>query len=146
MKDITLDYAALNLRRQTLVRQLFGLVQFRRGSLTEQFLRGKRQDGTVVRRGPYPLLTRKEGGKTASFRLSDPELVRLYRQQIQTMRQFESVVAQLVQVGERLGDLVVAELVRKRPEVAVEQIAGAHRLGPGPPKQQKRQGNQALPF
>jgi hypothetical protein len=130
MEDNALDYAALNLRRQTLVRQLLGLAQFRRGSLTEQFLRGKRQDGTVVKRGPYPLLTRKEGGKTVSLRLNDPELVRLYRQQIQTMRQFESVMAQLVQLGERLGDLAVAELVRKKAGSGI----GTNRRGalPGP--------------
>ena len=35
--------------------------ELRRGSLTEQFLMVKRKDGSRVKRGPYPLLTRKHG-------------------------------------------------------------------------------------
>jgi hypothetical protein len=90
------------------------LRELRRGSLTEQFLTVKHADGSKVRRGPYPLFTRKEAQKTVSMRLTDPELVRCYRQQIQAMRQFESVVDQLVRVGEQLGDLAVAEVVQKK--------------------------------
>jgi hypothetical protein len=97
-----------------LLRQLSDLRELRRGSLTEQFLTVKHVDGSKVRRGPYPLLTRKEAKKTVSLRLKDPALVPLYRQQIQAMRQFESVVDQLVRVGEQLGDLAVAEVVQKK--------------------------------
>lgn len=107
-------YPTLELRRQTLLQQLSGLQQMRRGSLTEQFLLVKRKDGSQVKRGPYPLLTRKEGQKTISQRLTDPELVPLYRQQIQAMRQFETVVAHLVQLGEHLSDLAVTEVVQKK--------------------------------
>jgi hypothetical protein len=67
-----------------------------------------------VKRGPYPLLTRKRGKKTVSQRLTDAALVPLYRQQIQAMRQFETVVDGLVQVGEQLSDLAVAEVVQKK--------------------------------
>ena len=96
------------------MRQLAGLRELRRGSLTEQFLTVKHADGSKVRRGPYPLLTRKAGGKTVSTRLTDPALVPIYRQQIQAMRQFEQVLDQLVRVGEQLGDLAVAEAVQKK--------------------------------
>jgi hypothetical protein len=113
MKDST-DYPRLEMRRQALLQQLAGFQQLRRGSLTDQFLLVKRKDGSKVKRGPYPLLTRKEGQKTISRRLSDPELVSLYRQQIQAMRQFETVVDQLVRVGEQLGDLAVAEVEQKK--------------------------------
>lgn len=87
--------------------------ELRRGSLTEQFLMVKRQDGSRVKRGPYPLLTPKQGRKTVSRRLTDPALVPLYRRQIQTLRQFETVVEGLVRVGEQLSDLAVAEVVQK---------------------------------
>jgi hypothetical protein len=40
--------------------------------------------------------------------------VPLYRQQIQAMRQFETVVDGLVRVGEQLSDLAVAEVVQKK--------------------------------
>lgn len=96
------------------MRQLDGLQQLRRGSLTEQFLMVQHADGSKVKRGPYPLLTRKEGQKTVSKRLSDPALVPVYRKQIQAMRDFENVVAQLVRVGEQLSDLAVEEVVQKK--------------------------------
>ena len=107
-------YPNLHQQRLRLLQQLSGLPEVRRGSLTEQFLVVKRKDGSRVKRGPYPLLTRKQGQKTVSLRLTDPTLVPLYRQQIQAMRQFETVVDGLVQVGEQLSDLAVAEVVQKK--------------------------------
>lgn len=114
MKKNPPDFPNLQQQRQGLLRQLSELHELRRGSLTEQFLTVKHADGSKVRRGPYPLLTRKEAKKTVSLRINDPALVPLYRQQIQAMRQFESVVDQLVRVGEQLGDLAVAEVVQKK--------------------------------
>src|SRR2546426_6944878 len=114
MKKSSPDYSNLEQQRQALLRQLADLRQLRRGSLTEQFLTVKHADGSQVRRGPYPLITRKEGSKTRSVRLTDPQLVPIYRQQIQAMRQFETVVDQLVRVGEQLSDLAVAEVVQKK--------------------------------
>jgi hypothetical protein len=110
----TPDYSDLEHRRQALLQQLSGLAELRRGSLTEQFLLVKRKDGSQVKCGPYLLLTRKERQKTVSLRLTNPELVPLYRRQIQAMRQFETVVDQLVGVGEQLSDLAVAEVVQKK--------------------------------
>jgi len=104
----------LEYQRQQLLRRLSALRELRRGSLTEQFLMVKRTDGSRVKRGPYPLFTRKEAKKTVSVRLSDPALVPVYRQQIQTMREFETVINQLVRVGEQLSDLAVAEVVQKK--------------------------------
>jgi hypothetical protein len=101
------------------------LRELRRGSLTEQFLTVQHADGSKVRRGPYPLLTRKQAQKTVSMRLTDPALVPLYRQQIQAMRQFESLVEQLVRVGEQLSDLAVAEVVQKK----TPRGAGTNRRG-----------------
>jgi hypothetical protein len=114
MKAPSPDYPNLERQRQGLLRQLADLRELRRGSLTEQFLTVKHADGSKVKRGPYPLLTRKKANKTISVRLTDPALVPLYRRQIQAMREFESVVDQLVRVGEQLGDLAVAEVVQKK--------------------------------
>jgi hypothetical protein len=114
MKTTSSTYPNLERRRQALLEQLAGLRELRRGSLSEQFLQVKHADGSLVKRGPYPLITRKQGGKTLSLRLTDPALVPLYRQQIQALRQFETVVDQLVGVGEALSDLAVAEVVQKK--------------------------------
>jgi hypothetical protein len=128
MKKPSSDYSNLEQQRTGLLRQLADLRELRRGSLTEQFLTVKHADGSKVRRGPYPLLTRKEAKKTVSVRLTDPSLVSLYRQQIQTMRQFESVVDQLVRVGEQLSDLAVAEAVQKK----TSGRTGTNRRGASP--------------
>jgi hypothetical protein len=114
MKGTSYDQPNLEQQRQALLRQLADLRELRRGSLTEQFLTVKHADGSKVKRGPYPLLTRKEAPKTVSVRITDPLLVPLYRQQIQTMRTFETVMDQLVRVGEQLGDLAVAEVVQQK--------------------------------
>jgi len=108
------DYPKLEQHRQALLQQLAGLRELRRGSLTDQFLLVKHADGSVVKRGPYPLLTRKQANKTVSLRLTDPQLVPRYRQQIQAMREFEGVVDQLVRLGEQLGDLALAQVVQKK--------------------------------
>jgi hypothetical protein len=128
MKTSSSNYPNLEQQRQGLLRQLADLRELRRGSLTEQFLTVKHADGSKVRRGPYPLLTRKEAQKTVSVRLTDPSLMPLYRQQIQAMRQFETVVDQLVRVGEQLGELAVAEVVQKK----TPRGAGAKRRGAPP--------------
>jgi len=114
MRKASADYPTLEQHRQHLLQELSGLPEIRRGSLSEQFLTVQRKDGSRVKRGPYPLLTRKQGQKTVSQRLTDPALVPVYRQQIQAMRQFETVVDGLVQVGEQLSDLAVAEVVQKK--------------------------------
>jgi len=108
------DYPSLQQERQRLLQELSHLRELRRGSLTEQFLMVERQDGSRVKRGPYPLFTRKHGQKTVSLRLTDPALVSLYQRQIQAMRQFETVVDGLVRVGEQLSDLAVEEVVQKK--------------------------------
>jgi hypothetical protein len=134
----TSDYPKLERQRQTLLQQLSGLQQLRRGSLTEQFLMVKQADGSRVKRGPYPLLTRKDRNRTVSLRLSDPALVPLYRQQIQAMREFETVVEQLVRVSEQLSDLALAEVVQKK----TARRTGTNRRGTSPGH---RPGGQANP-
>ena len=128
MKKSSPHYSNLEQQRQALLRQLSDLRELRRGSLTEQFLTVQHADGSKVKRGPYPLLTRKEANKTVSIRLTDPALVPLYRQQIQAMRQFENVVDQLVRLGEQLGDLAVAQVVQKKTSGGT----GAKRRGASP--------------
>ena len=136
----TSDYPTLEQHRQQLLQQLSGLPEIRRGSLTEQFLTVKRKDGSRLKRGPYPLLTRKQGQKTVSQRLTDPALVPLYRRQIQAMRQFVTVVDGLVQVGEELSDLAVAEAVQKKTAGGI----GTSRRGASPRRRSGRSTDTGL--
>ncbi len=138
MKKPSSPYPNLEAQRQQLLRQLSDLRELRRGSLTEQFLMVKRKGGSPVKRGPYPLFTRKEAQKTVSARLSDPSLVPIYRQQIQNMREFEATISQLVRVGEELSDLAIAEVVQKK-------TPGGTRTDRRGPPSGRRAGRQTNP-
>ncbi len=104
-------------RRRTLLEELASLEQMRRGSLSAQIFEAVRKDGAKVRRGPYMLYTFKEKGKTLSRRVSRPDLVPRYQEQIAAFRRFEAISAELVRIGEKISDLVLAdeeELKKKR--------------------------------
>jgi hypothetical protein len=131
MKTTSSNYPNLEQQRQALLHHLSDLREVRRGSLTEQFLTVKHADGTRVKRGPYPLLTRKEANQTVSVRLTDSALVPLYRRQIQALREFETVVDQLVQVGEQLSDWAVAEAVQKKTPGGTRTKRRGASSGPG---------------
>ncbi len=103
--------------RKELLGELAALEQMRRGSLCEQVFESTRQDGTPVRRGPYTLYTCKEKKKTVSRRITDPEQVQHYREQIDAFRRFETLTRELVRIGERISNLVLSdeeELKKKR--------------------------------
>jgi hypothetical protein len=132
MKNTSSEYPTLEQQRQALLQRLCDLRELRRGSLTEQFLTVRHADGSKVKRGPYPLLTRKAAHKTVSMRLTDPTLVPLYRRQIQAMREFETVTDQLVRLGEQLSELAVAELVQKKTPGGTRTKRRSASAGPGP--------------
>jgi hypothetical protein len=100
---------ALKARRQEILEELAKLHEIRRGSITEQYVETTRKDGTPKRRGPYPLYTFKEKGKTISRRLTDRDLVPVYRSQIEKFRRFQDLTAELLVIGEEISDLVVSE-------------------------------------
>ncbi len=99
----------LQQRRIHLIEQLSSLHQFRRGSISEQFVESTTPKGTKRRRGPYHLYTYKEKGKTVSRRLNDPTAIAAYRQQIAAFRQFQQLSAELLHLGEQLSDLALLD-------------------------------------
>lgn len=96
-------------RRQRIVRELSQLDQMRRGSVVDQYVEATRKDGTRVRRGPYVLYSYKEEGKTVSRRITDPEQIPLYQQQIDRFRRFQQLSAELITLGEQLSELALSE-------------------------------------
>jgi hypothetical protein len=98
------------------LKELAGLEQIRRGSVTEQRMQTVGPDGAPRTRGPYPLYTFKEEGQTFSRRLHDAAEIAVYRQQIQHWRRFNELVERLRVLGEQLSDLAVQEqAVKKTP-------------------------------
>ncbi len=100
---------SLSKRKEEILKELAGLEQIRRGTITQQYFEGTRKDGTKTRRGPYPLYTFKEKGKTVSRRVKDPQLLRIYESQIQGFRRFQELTSELLAVGEAMSDLVLSQ-------------------------------------
>jgi hypothetical protein len=100
---------AVQKRRAEIIKELADLDQLRRGSVIDQVYESVREDGTKVRRGPYPLYSFKEKGKTVSRRIKDPKRKRVYEGQIQAFRRFQALTAELLRLGEELADLALAE-------------------------------------
>jgi len=94
----------LQARRREILKEIASLRQMRRGTVTEQYVEAALKDGSKVRRGPYPVYTFKEKGKTVSKRLKSAEEVQAYRRQIQAYRRFHELTADLVNVSEQLAD------------------------------------------
>lgn len=98
----------LEARRQEIVCEIASLEQMRRGSVVDQYVEDVLKDGSKVRRGPYPLCSFKEKGKTVSRRLKSRQEVETYRKQIEAFRRFQELSAELVRVCEQLADMEVA--------------------------------------
>lgn len=84
--------------------QMHSLLPCRRGSITEQKVVTTAPDGRPRTRGPYPIYTFKEKGKTISRRITDPAQLALYREQIERGRQFQKLSAQLLRMAEAQAD------------------------------------------
>lgn len=107
---------AMRQQRDEILKEIAGLEQIRRGTVTEQHVQTVGPDGAKRTRGPYPLYTFKERGKTVSRRLRDQDQLPMYREQIQRWRRFHDLVEQLRVLGEKLSDLAVEQrAVKKTP-------------------------------
>jgi hypothetical protein len=100
---------ALQQQRAAILHQLQQLEPMRRGSVSQQFVRATRQDGTTVKRGPYFIYSYKQQQKTRSRYLRGPEEATLYRQQIDRFRQFQALTKELLAIGEQLSDAALLE-------------------------------------
>jgi len=101
-------------RRSRILEELTGLIQLRRGSITEQMVECVDATGQEARRGPYPLLTFKAKGRTVSRRLHGQYEVARCRQQIENFRRFEQLTQELREVGERLCEEADISSEKKR--------------------------------
>ena len=112
-------------QRKDVLGELARLEQLRRGSVVPQVFRSKDKAGNLVERGPYPLYTFKEKGRTISRRITNARHVAVYEKQIGAFRRFETLTARLVRLGEELSDLALcddAEL-KKRPKSRSNRVS-----------------------
>ena len=101
-------------QRQDILEQIMQIAEMRRGSIVNQVVESVGADGKTHRRGPYPIYTFKEAGKTVSRRLTQPDMVDLYRKHIEQGRRFQELTAQLLRLGEQLSDQAVERSAQKK--------------------------------
>jgi hypothetical protein len=95
----------LEARRLALIDEFRSFRSLRRGTINEQFFDVPLKNKTkTVRRGPYYVLSRKEGLKTVSQRLTTPEALEQARQDTQAYKRFQALCREFESVVEKLGE------------------------------------------
>lgn len=93
-------------RRDTILKEIRCLRSMKRGTINEQHFRGylKGKRGSVIR-GPYYVLSRREGSKTVSRRLISPQELEQGRKDVDSYRRFVLLCREFEQLTEKLGEL-----------------------------------------
>lgn len=103
-------------RREAILREVAGLEFIRRGSVTEQVMHPRGQNGKQYTCGPYPLYSFKRKGRTLSRRLSAAESERI-RKEVEAGHRLQDLMQELMELGEaacELGETQNAE--KKTPD------------------------------
>jgi hypothetical protein len=96
----------LEQRREDLFAQMRSIRSMRRGTVNEQYLKVRRKGRAEPGRcGPYYVLTRKQGGRTVSQRLTDPQQVAQARADVAAHKRFVELCREYKRVTEQLGQV-----------------------------------------
>ncbi len=100
------DIKQVEKRRDAILEQMRGIRSMERGSITEQYLKvphkGKRDP---VLRGPYYVLSRREGKRTVGYRLKTPKELERARRDVEAHKEFRKLSRHFEELTEQLGGL-----------------------------------------
>src|SRR5512139_1222514 len=93
-------------RRNAILEEFRSLRSMKRGTINEQYFKGylKGKKG-IVTRGPYYVLSKREGAKTVSQRLVSPQELQGAQQDVAAYRRFVLLCREFEQLTEKLGEL-----------------------------------------
>lgn len=98
--------AAIDRKRRDILEEMLAMRSMKRGTINEQFFEVKLMGKTKpVRRGPYYVLSRREGKKTVSQRLTSSQDLERARQDIHVQKRFRELCREFEELTERLGEL-----------------------------------------
>ncbi len=93
-------------RRDEVLRQMRSLRSMKRGTINEQYLKVPQKGTKPALRGPYYVLSRREGNKTVSERLRTPTQLEQARMDVAAHRKFVELCKEFEVLTERLGILL----------------------------------------
>jgi hypothetical protein len=97
---------SIEARREAVVQEMFSMKSMKRGTINEQYLKVPQKGvSKPALRGPYYVLSRKEGNKTVSERLTTPEELEQAKQDIAAHKRFVELCKEFEVLTERLGML-----------------------------------------
>jgi Family of unknown function (DUF6788) len=97
---------AIETRRNAILEEIRSIRSMKRGTINEQYFKGylKGKKGAVTR-GPYYVLSRREGARTVSQRLVSPQELQGAQQDVASYRRFVLLCREFEQLTEKLGEL-----------------------------------------
>jgi len=108
---------AIEGRRAAIAKEMCSIRSLRRGTINEQFVKVRRAGRKEpVELGPYYVLSRNEGGKTISQRVSAGEELEQVRKDVAEHKRFMTLCREFEELTERLG-----QMERERPQYEREK-------------------------
>ncbi len=99
-----MNMQAMLRRQQAIGRELTHIHFMQKGSISHQRVPSTRKGAPVgTMRGPYPVLTWKEGGKTRSLRLKNEDEVAWAEQAVGNHRRFAALCREYQELGEGIA-------------------------------------------
>lgn len=92
-------------RRNAILEEIRSIRSMRRGTINKQYFKGYLKGKKApVTRGPYYVLSRREGAKTVSQRLVSPQELQGAQQDVASYRRFVLLCREFEQLTEKLGE------------------------------------------
>jgi hypothetical protein len=93
-------------RRDEVLQQMRSIRGMKRGTINEQYLKVPQKGAKPALRGPYYVLSRREGNKTVSERLTTPGQLEQAKMDVAAHRKFVELCKEFEVLTERMGMLL----------------------------------------